>query len=193
MKIHVLIIFCLSSIIFTQPFNPDNFKNDDLFFTVNDHNNYLIAAKYFTSNSISEYIKNQGISLDKETTCSFQNQVTFSDYTTISNLNTDYKELYSNIVYDDSKNNIICDFPVQKFLNIKYKLIHKLNIINYLNTNNRLQISMGNNENNLIPIIEYIINQKTAILLSITLNSLNNDPLIQFNSLDKNPTKYHIQ
>jgi hypothetical protein len=52
---------------------------------------------------------------------------------------------------------------------------------------------MGNNENNLIPIIEYIINQKTAILLSITLNSLNNDPLIQFNSLDKNPTKYHIQ
>ena len=60
-------------------------------------------------------------------------------------------------------------------------------------SNNWLQISMGNNENNLIPIIEYIINQKTAILLSITLNSLNNDPLIQFNSLDKNPTKYHIQ
>ena len=176
MKIHVLIIFCLSSIIFTQPFNPDNFKNDDLFFTVNDHNNYLIAAKYFTSNSISEYIKNQGISLDKETTCSFQNQVTFSDYTTISNLNTDYKELYSNIVYDDSKNNIICDFPVQKFLNIKYKLVHKLNIINYLNSNNRLQISMGD-EDNLIQIFDYWINPKSAILLSITINSLNNDPM----------------
>ena len=119
MKYHIFNLLLLLFFINCYDYFPESYQDDDLIFgNSNNHNKYLIAAKYFTTNTIKEYILNQGISLDREISCDFQSITNYASYISINDLNTDYKEIYSNIVYDNSKNNILCDFPVQKILNI---------------------------------------------------------------------------
>ncbi len=96
------------------------------------------------------------------TSCDFQSITNYASYISINDLNTDYKEIYSNIVYDNSKNNILCDFPVQKILNSKYTLIHTLYLINYYLNLHHSTISIG--DSTLTDICYFSISQKSKLL-----------------------------
>ena len=185
MKYDIFNLLTILYFINCYDFFPESYKIDDLIFgDSNDYNKYLIAAKYFTLNTIKEYILNQGISLNRETSCDFQTQKNYPSYLSINGLNTDYKEIYSNIVYDDSKNTIECDFPVQKILNSKYTLIHNLYLINHYSNSGYISISIGDSP--LTEICKFQINRNSAELLKITIKPINNDPtLSNFDSLDQ--------
>ena len=163
MKYDIFNLLLLLFFINCYDYFPESYQDDDLIFgNSNNHNKYLIAAKYFTTNTIKEYILNQGISLDRETSCDFQSITNYASYISINDLNTDYKQIYSNIVYDNSKNNILCDFPVQKILNIKYTLIHTLYLINYYLNLHHSTISIG--DSTLTDICYFSISQKSKLL-----------------------------
>ena len=185
MKCDIFNLLTILYFINCYDFFPESYKIDDLIFgDSNDYNKYLIAAKYFTLNTIKEYILNQGISLNRETSCNFQTQKNYPSYSSINGLNTDYKEIYSNIVYDDSKNTIECDFPVQKILNSKYTLIHNLYLINHYSNPHNISISIGDSP--LTEICDFEINGNSAELLKIKIKPINNDPtLSNFDSLDQ--------
>ena len=185
MKYDIFNLLFLLFFINCYDYFPESYQDDDLIFgNSNNHNKYLIAAKYFTTNTIKEYILNQGISLDRETSCDFQSITNYGSYISINDLNTDYKQIYSNIVYDNSKNNILCDFPVQKILNSKYTLIHTLYLINYDSNQHHTKISIG--DSTLTDICDFSIPQNSTKLLKIEIKPINNDPtLSNFDSLDQ--------
>ena len=185
MKYDIFNLMLLLYLINSYDYFPEYNNEEDLIFgNTNNPNKYLITAKYFTLNTIKEYILNQGISLDKETSCNFQSMTNYLSYSSISNLNTDFKELYSNIVYDEDKNNIECDFPIQKVLNSKYILYHSLYLINYDSILHNTKISIG--DSTLTQICDFNIQGNSARKIEIKINSINNDPtLSNFDSLDQ--------
>ena len=85
MKYHIFNLLFLLFFINCYDYFPESYQDDDLIFrNSNHHNKYLISAKYFTTNTIKEYTLNQGISLDRETSCDFQSMINYASYILIN-------------------------------------------------------------------------------------------------------------
>ena len=125
LSINILMVF-LNYILKTikcYQFFPETYKDNDMFFNeIGKKNNRLVAAKYFTSNSINTYIKNQGFNLEKDDSLEGLSSH-YNAWNSMMKYNSLYKELYENSVKSNSYD-IIYKFPIQEFYQEKYKITH---------------------------------------------------------------------
>ena len=122
--IYILILFVNKNIKCYDYF-PENYYQNDMFFDGGDlQTNRLIAAKYFTNNTIEIYIKNQGFNLRKD----YSLQETTQNYNAWGNMSdkSSYKNLYENSVQAQS---FTYKFPTGKFISKNYIVNHKFWLI----------------------------------------------------------------
>ena len=136
MKIIQFLIFWISFffVISSQMrYFPDTYKENDLIFPDNDDleefQYNLVDSKVLTKESITLYLKKQGIKLDRDNCC------TSSDYSTLNawakyqlESESDLKEIYSNAIYNNQGNILTYNFPVKRIEHIDYEVYHKLYI-----------------------------------------------------------------
>ena len=123
LSINILIVFLnyFLKTIKCYQFFPETYKDNDMFFNeIGKKNNRLVAAKYFTSNSINTYIKNQGFNLEKDDSLEGLSSH-YNAWNSMMKYNSLYKELYENSVKSNSYD-IIYKFPIQEFYQEKYKI-----------------------------------------------------------------------
>ena len=142
------IIIVLININNCYDYPPYKFLSKDIFFDDNDQNNYIVALKYFATNSITPYLYITGLNLDKETSC-FSNSLatikTFNGYSLSQE--ESYQEIYQNAIYYDGSNYFTCLFPEPDLKNSQYTIYHKIRIFNGGNSLKTLRIAFSNDNN----------------------------------------------
>ena len=191
LSINIIIIFLnyFLKTIKCDTFFPDNYINNDMFFSEpTKEDNRLVAAKYFSSNSINTYIKNQGFNLEKDETIE-ETTIHFDGWTNCGmRYRSLYKELYENSVRSNV-DTITYKFPIQDFYLEKYTITHSFWLMKFSMSDGNIYISFSSESSSPFQEVCHLYSS-FPILIKIEIKLDPDDPNFD---ISNNKLKYKIR